>query len=423
MSGIGECVGKVRNLTSLAICFNYKDETYEAIMAQEPVNYDINAIELKFIEQEHRFFHTIANLIKFRKGPEANRRAAILSFGWALAARSTQTVAAGGVGVVALLGLIAAFRANELVVAQNRRMDQQTLMIDAQRRASLNVEMSSIWDQIRAEYDATSVKGQKLRQASPLLTARLVYISRAFQPYVTLRANALKPPKKGEGGGLLEWLRSSSPDVLPMSERPLSPERGQLLLALNMVGFDLTPISLRGATFSFADLENQNLSFTKLQGSDLYRASFKNSVIFSSDFTGANLVRTNFDCTSFDTVKFNFGGGTSIVDYPTFRFAELGIFTVGASPDERDHIHWSVFEYFDLTDAFLDGMVISNEASKSLPASFDQKRYRLEREGKAFRVKARDVNAEKEYRRIAERFCDNSARLPIDIRVGRNFLN
>ncbi|WP_333701186.1 pentapeptide repeat-containing protein [Sphingobium yanoikuyae] len=385
------------------------------------VAYDAEAVELRFIEQEHRLFHSIANVIKFRKGPENKRRASILALGWAITSRSTRAAAAGGVGLIALLSLVAALRANELIVGQSRRMDQQTLLIDAQRRASLNVEMSSIWDQIRAEYRGDLPEGT-LREASPLLTARLVYISRAFQPYVVVRTRTLSAEQNTSSR--VSWTDSLWPktgELLPLTQTPLSPERGQLLVALNLTGFDLTAISHRGATFANADLENQNLTFTRLQGVDLYRASFRNSAIFWSSFTGANLVETNFDCVEFDSVAFGFGGGTVFVDHPTFRNAVLGNFVVDSNDDEFDYIHPAVFEWFDLTDAFLDGLRIKPEYIEDIPKNFDRDRYKLVLSEGFYFVQARNPEEENRRKEAASQTCDVKQRAPIDPRVGRNF--
>lgn len=364
--------------------------------------------EIQLVEQEHRVLSVVSNFWRFRGGPASLRKASI-SAGTSLLIRILFAGGVvGGFSVVAILGLMAAIRSNDL-------LEQQNLLAEAQRRASLNVELSSLWDQLRDEVPSSD--RSTTFQPSDVLAARVVALSRAFSPYFYLESS--------QGlvkGGAKEWnfltrvvpLEGGSRP--PIRETALSPERGQLLVALTSVGADVSFISARGATFAFSDLRGQILSFPKTELYDLTGADFSGSAFWRTDFTGSTLAGANFDCSYFEHVVFGFQGSPLFADNATFRYVDLGQFLV--APHDPDSpvpstyfIHNAIFQLIDLSGSFLSGLTFSGYDSVDdlpLPDSFDHSRYNLVRMDQGFVVQANDPDVEASERRAANEYCTNN---------------
>jgi hypothetical protein len=198
-----------------------------------------------------------------------------------------------------------------------------------------------------------------------------------------------------------------------MRETALSPERGQLLIALTSVGADVSFISARGATFAFSDLRGQILSFPRTELFDLTGADFSGSVLWRTDFTGSTLAETRFDCSYFEHVVFGFNGSPFFADNATFRYVDFGDFVV--APHDANNpvpttyfIHSAIFQYSDLSDSFLAGITFSGYESIDdlpLPESFDHHRFSLVRRDNDFVVVANDPAIEASERQAAEEYC------------------
>jgi len=319
-------------------------------------------------------------------------------------------------GLIAILGLLAAIRANDLLAQQNRKIDQQTLLIDAQRRASLNIEISSIWEQLREE----TPDGPKLTafQPSDTLTARVVALTRALSPYIALSSaeasdQNLERQLERQDDFLGRFFTFASEPELMMEERALSPERGQLLVALTSIGADVSYMSSRGATFAFADLREQMLSFPRTELYDLTGIDFSGSALWRTDFTGSILTDANFSCVHLEHVVFGFNGSPFFADNANFRYVDLGSYVVGpADPEEPApttyYMSPAIFSYIDVSDSFLVGLTFSGYDSIEdipLPDSFDRQRYTLTQSGDEFVVEAIDPAIEASRSGIGSAFC------------------
>lgn len=188
---------------------------------------------------------------------------------------------------------------NELLQNQNEKIDNQILLDEASRRSSLNFLMANVLDKIDEELKDAEREG-KPRRLSPQLIGRIASLSQSFQPYRFM-----------EDGKMIE--------------RPLSPERGNLLLALVNSSLDsltldtifqktvfreanLRDAILSGATLSRATLSNVDLSGANLRdaklikaylggtdfgGADLSGADLRGADLFRADLFRADLFRTN----------------------------------------------------------------------------------------------------------------------------------
>ncbi len=118
---------------------------------------------------------------------------------WGLRLSVTLIAALGG-----LLGTILLFHQNQLLTNQNEKIDKQILLEEASRRSSLNFLLANVLDEIDEELDDPKNTKRKL---SSQLIGRISSLSQSFQPYRFIDSDT-------------------------MISRPLSPERGSLLLAL-----------------------------------------------------------------------------------------------------------------------------------------------------------------------------------------------
>ena len=162
---------------------------------------------------------------------------------------------------------------NSLLQYQNTRLDQQINLQEGNRRSSLVFLMSNVMDKIGEEVKQPGNKGQ----LSEALISRIISLSQAFRPYRYLENDQL-------------------------IDRPLSPERGQLLLALvnsNLKEEVYEKIFLK-ANFSYADLAESNLVNAYLEGinlkhSNLFKTNFQGAELDYAHMDDANLVQANFD--------------------------------------------------------------------------------------------------------------------------------
>jgi uncharacterized protein YjbI with pentapeptide repeats len=217
-------------------------------------------------------------------GPIAVRR-------WVARTALSLLVAFGG-----LVGTARLFRQILLLGEQNKKLQEQTLLLrdqnakidvqnvtaEAQRRAGLVAELFSILQEATRQV----AEKEKIGQPRPIkldasLVARVVALSRTATPYWTM-----------------EILNSSESNKLMatprISDRPRSPERGQLLVGLIAAGVDLTAISLQGADFASADLRGAllreaQLSAIELKHADLRGANLENANLSRSNLFGADL--------------------------------------------------------------------------------------------------------------------------------------
>ena len=150
----------------------------------------------------------------------------------------------------ATLPLILTIQQNTLISRQNELIAQQNQLSEASRRAGLMYELTSILDKIDKEMDAANIERAAMNvkqrhtqeykdeehkrranrrsiqprdrekyQFSERLAGRIVALSRSLSPYRFLERDGQTTP------------------------RPLSPERGQLLLSLLETGADLEELN------------------------------------------------------------------------------------------------------------------------------------------------------------------------------------
>ena len=259
------------------------------------------------MRQEHRLHKILLNFFVYRNTwPEGDvrRSAATEAIFHRIAIALMPGPAATGVGITALVGLYFAYQANSLLNGQNEllatqtrhlqvqteQIEMQTALSEATRRASLNFELANILQGISDQ--TSSIKEGDHHAAIKLsngLYGRIVALSRNLKPYHYLN----------DDGTLIE--------------RPLSPERGQLLIALHASGVDLSPVA-RDIDFTASDLERANLrgadlsdmvmSKSNLNGADLSKSSLRGTDLRDADLRNANLIFSDLSLGSDDKTSY-----------------------------------------------------------------------------------------------------------------------
>lgn len=218
-------------------------------------------------------------------------------------------------GLICLCSGLLIFRQNVLfenqVLQQQEQMAQQAELVASVRISSLVSLMSNILETVEEE-----IKNRPHRTLSEETIARIVALSHALQPYG-------------------EWEGDS------LSEKKISPERGQLLLTLSILKIDsssfdrikaLAPFS--GADLEGADLRGADLRGVNLRGANLQEADLRQANLNGADMRGANLWGANLTGTQLREVYLN---------RADLRWAIL---------NEAD-LRWAVLNGADLTNAKL----------------------------------------------------------------------
>ena len=190
----------------------------------------------------------------------------------------------GVVGLlIAILPTTLMFYQNRLLKAQNSKIEIQSHLAEASRRSSQMFIMGEVLSDVNSE-----MKTSGSSRISNTLAGRVVSLSRAMKPYRYLVGNTL-------------------------IEKPISPERGQLLITLckskmqssffvdeilqesDFTKSELINAKLRHATLRDINLNDANLTGSDLMNVDLQNASLKNAILKRVDLDDANLTNVNLE--------------------------------------------------------------------------------------------------------------------------------
>lgn len=156
-----------------------------------------------------------------------------------------------------------------LLVNQNQLIKHQMSLEEASRRGALVMLMSNIFDKVDREIE-------RQRDTMKMVTDSTRFsLSQSLIGQIAALSQAFKPYRFMEGEELIE--------------KPLSPERGQLLVTITRLPLDSVSLIkiYRQSTFEAADLRMANLNETNLREADLSGAD-----LGKADLGGANLYRT-----------------------------------------------------------------------------------------------------------------------------------
>ena len=268
---------------------------------------DIN-LQAEFIRQEHRLFNILSNWVKYRNVNENDPRkeAANSALIWRIVVALLPTAAVGGVG---FLGVFLAFQANYILTVQNTKIEEQNHLSESSRRSSLIFELTSILDKVHEEIlvlkqdqelanevdpklDSTSdyislTENTKRREVWPIsdgLQGRIIALSKSLRPYFYYDysnrtiSNIDKAPNDA----------SESISGYELIDKPLSPERGQLIISLVSSKVNTALVLSRG-DFMHSALEGADLSFSDLKYIDFSSSDLRNANFRGADLSFANL--------------------------------------------------------------------------------------------------------------------------------------
>lgn len=207
---------------------------------------------------------------------------------------------------------------NEKFDVQNKRIEQQTYLQEAERRSSLVFLFDNVLDRMDDELRRNPAG----RELTPQLIGRIVALSKALKPYRYLEGDTI-------------------------TSRMSSPERGQLLLSLvaSKLGRNTYDQIYLLADFSYATLENVNLDKAYLVNINLSYAQLK-----SVSLSGADLRNANFEGSEWDDAH--------VVFTPARPFAADFDFTNFYRATLRHcDLSGGSFSYANFTDARLDRVV------------------------------------------------------------------
>ena len=174
----------------------------------------------------------------------------------------------------ALLGTV-------VLMKQNEKLEVQINIEEANRQSSLVFLMSNIMDKVDEELKDTFNTNHNTRKLTKQTVGRIAALSQSLKPYYYL-----------QNGELIA--------------KPLSPERGQLLLNLVKSNFDKKTYYqiYNQTTFQDADLQNAKLSFVILNNVNLSYANLSSAEFIGAILTNVNLSLANFNKAKLSGIKF-----------------------------------------------------------------------------------------------------------------------
>lgn len=383
-------------------------------------------VALELIERERRLPQVLTNVLQYWKHGPTHRRAAVVALAWTLLSRGTATTVVAGAGIAGVLGLVIAWQANALLQSQNERLDVQTHLAEAQRRSSLVFELTRILDLV-GEQRAKTPNTKTLISPSQEVGARIVGLTRSLRPYyyVSYPTEQRRPAAASNLAPTSDLLRLSTltfgNSIAPqLGSRPLSPERGQLLVSLAAAKVDFLAQSLGGATFSYADFSGTKLLDLDLTSVDLASASFNNSevrgVVFHSPNRGgpgARLDRADFTCARISGTYF----GSATLDGAKFAYVEMSTIHMDAIRQsgmeiplpEIDSVHLA---RADLTNADFHGVRLTYGTaffsdSRNKPVGFEPGKWNVTRDDTDNAWIVTNKSDPKEGERLRQEHCDH----------------
>ena len=316
-------------------------------MEENEIKNKFKDLEAKYYEQEHRLFPIWFNFFTKSKFSKNDKRRVGINKAviWSLIPKPTVTFVA--ISGLSLLTLFLAYEANVKLENQNTLLLVQNELQESQRRASLNIEISSIMQQINIEREKSNLKSLKDSQhkkkghkvapytLSDITAARIASISRSLRPYRILKTDRVDLNSFSVTDFWDEEKRISSTKRLKTSDfletEIRSPEREQLMTALatmrisfSNIGrnsnfdfcrfndFDFSKGDLRTIRMSNSSLNHCNLSYTIFDYGILKGTNFNSIYGTSLSFIGSELNNSNFSYASINNTSFENANLTNV---------------------------------------------------------------------------------------------------------------
>ena len=365
--------------------------------------------------------------------------------------------------MAALAGTALLFKQNELIAQQitlleeqngriaqqNALLEQQTELAEAARNAALSVEVTGVAALLGAAADRASTPStadlvpvlDPSRDLERSVIFRLVAVSQALRPYrflesginvaddsdrmrvALLARREVLPGVWQRAAGENGWQEVAGPAQL--TDRPASPERGQLLRVmlanglrdtevLNFYGLDLSFAHAQGLTVPAASLQNAALAYADLSYGGLAESDLRGAVLANIRLRHAQVLRsrlgalvlaeargpyatggieryvtrlTGADFTGALIVESDFSGAdalAAVFDGALVVGADFSGASLGAASFRDAVLVTPLWAGAGLHSVDFDGAVmfgadpLADLAAQAEPGSFDPARYRIE---------------------------------------------
>lgn len=259
-------------------------------------------VEEQLLEQEHRVLPLWRNMFRYSGAPDRGGAAALEAWQrrrtaarWALFWYFLQpaTVAAGGVGVVALVSLFFAYEANGLLKKQNELFLRQNDLISLQNKF-FQQQTEKMSEQILSARDQTyfAQRGSLIatifqRRSDCAAAERYCPMDRPCRQAQRVCPFSASLRERQEAVESLVALERTYQD-----RRPGRPDPSEFSRAVA----DLSYLELRGAKLRDLDLRGVDLRGADLRGSDLRGTDLSDAFLMGADLRDTALKDTNFTC-------------------------------------------------------------------------------------------------------------------------------
>ena len=277
-------------------------------------------VEAKLLEQEHRLFPVWINFFRRNQYDKNDKRriSTLKALLWSFIPKPTPTVVV--ISLISIVTMFLAYEANVKLENQNTLLLIQNELQESQRRASLNIEISSIMQHINTERISNRLislkdslhnkKGHKIAPylLSDITAARISSISRSLRPYRVLKTDRIELDELNSISNIfdknLKYVRTQSLQVSDFLENDIrSPEREQLLVALITMRISFSNIG-KNSNFDFSNIQSFDISRSDLQTVNLNNSNLNNCSISYAIFDYANLKNSDLNYTNGTTSSF-----------------------------------------------------------------------------------------------------------------------
>lgn len=233
---------------------------------------------------------------------------------WVLKFIASFIIGLGGVVTTSLI-----LNQNKLIQAQNDRIEQQTFLQEANRRSSQLFLLGDVLSDINKELNDINNTNDSL---SNTLIGRITGLSHAMKPYRYI-------------------------DGVKLIDKPMSPERSQLLQALLNSQIDEESLSriYNGSDFSYSELSD---NIYRIRFADFVNLSY--SKLKDIEFSGPSMVSAKFNYSDLEGAKF-IGCDLSFVKFKNTNLKKAWI--IGSTTNSTD-----------FTGAILDSVIIDKQLLK-----------------------------------------------------------
>ena len=177
---------------------------------------------------------------------------------------------------------------SEMFKQQNKRLDQQTYLQEAERRGQTLLIMDNMLKEI-----STDVSRSSANAIDDATAGRLISLSKMLKPYKYLENDSLiARVTSPERGYLLVSLLETG---INLNTTARSRSNGRLIERLDFTYAELRNLSLKGADLIQIDLSNADLRSSSFNGIDFEKANLQNTWLHETNLTYASLKEANLE--------------------------------------------------------------------------------------------------------------------------------